>query len=121
MSAEKQGTLKYGEYYWYVMTPDAEIRLMADVVAVQPDGSLVLSGRVQGKGDLHPNMILAPGQWLVVYAASAILSLLNIGSPARTPSGQSALRSHRFPASPTTHANSKASAALRRYVGLNLA
>ncbi len=72
MSTEREGTMKYGQYYWHVRTPQEEIHLMADAVEVKPDGSLAFLGRFQGEGDLRPNMILAPGQWLAVHAASAI-------------------------------------------------
>lgn len=66
---------KYGQFYWGVkvtqgISEDGEIYVHADEVQVLPNGAAVFVGSGH---DAHPpqqNLILAPGSWLVIFAAS---------------------------------------------------
>jgi hypothetical protein len=60
---------RYGRSYWCVKTPlspSGEIYLHADGLSIR-DGCLIFTGR-----DSAVNMMFAPGQWQVAFAASCI-------------------------------------------------
>lgn len=73
---------EYGRLYWCVKVPkeiskSGEIYLFADDVRVREDGSLEFEHRWETKdltprSFVRPNLILAPGQWIAVYAASCL-------------------------------------------------
>jgi hypothetical protein len=63
----------YGSRYWCVKTPlseNGEIYLFADDVVLL-EGALVFRS-LPSDGSQQVNLLLAPGQWTSVYAASVI-------------------------------------------------
>jgi hypothetical protein len=77
-----EGEPKYGRYYWCIKVPkslstNGEIYIHADKPVIHPNGELELVGAFREYVDSPPqreapNLILAPGQWLCIYAASVI-------------------------------------------------
>lgn len=64
----------YGQRYWCVkvateVSSSGEIYLLGDRVELQ-DGALIILSPDRGDGYRLTNLVLAPGQWRAVYAAS---------------------------------------------------
>ncbi len=71
------GPEDYGGYYWCVRLPEQEeIYLYADSVNIVNSSMVFMRKKVvdekSGKTEQQVNLILAPGQWQQVYAASCI-------------------------------------------------
>ena len=70
------GPSSHGEYYWCIksaVSADGEVYIMADRVEVGPQGELVCIGHsVQDANTQMPFLIIAPGKWIAVYAASCL-------------------------------------------------
>ena len=69
-------TTKYGRFYWCVKVPktiseDREIYVCADHCSVEK-GVLTFWHNNKDEHIQQPNLILGPGNWSVVYAASAL-------------------------------------------------
>ena len=77
-----EGESKYGRYYWCIKVPeslsaDGEIYIHAEKPIIHPNGELELVGAFREYLNSPPerelaNLILAPGQWLCIYAASVL-------------------------------------------------
>lgn len=71
-------TTVYGNFYWCVkvdrdISPDGEIYLMANSVEMDTSGSLRFKGnRNKDGGYTVDNLIIGPGKWKAVYAASML-------------------------------------------------
>jgi hypothetical protein len=71
-------TNRYGKSYWCVKVPrnissSGEIYLYADKVELTPDGSLIfLRCPEDSDKEPSPNLALAAGSWIVMFAASVI-------------------------------------------------
>jgi hypothetical protein len=80
-SEERDGTARYGRYYWCVkVTKDlcqkGEIYVMADEAKVDRSGALyflkVWEADEKEPAGRHINLLIAAGQWTAVYAASCL-------------------------------------------------
>jgi len=74
---ELNGPARYGRYYWCIKSPlseSGEIYVHADRIETTGNGALICWGgggdRDENPEHRHPVMVIAPGKWSVVYAAS---------------------------------------------------
>jgi len=62
------GAAKYGEYFWAVIIPGMQLRMMADRIEIK-DGCLILHNH-KSSGESYIGNVFAPGQWRSVMAIS---------------------------------------------------
>jgi len=70
------GPSTHGDKYWCIksaISDDGDIYVMADRVEVGPQGELVCIGHSAKDANTQmPFLIIAPGKWIAVYAASCL-------------------------------------------------